>query len=334
MALETISIVVLTYNRRLLLKDCLDSLLRQTSSGAEVEILVADDGSDDGTRELVSQYSAAHANIRWLYHEHQGIAATRNMGILAAQGKIIAIVADDYILDRNYIKIVLDFFRSCPKARIVRFKIVASRNDLGSRISHFYYDVSMRRRIYNRSFKRHQGWFETLGEAVRKMPLQTDKITVRHDLEASGGAAFHRDVFDQVGLFDENLTRAEDSDFTLRLRALGIDVYYYPDLHIKHQYERFMLDTLHKCFQSGRSRYHYSRKHSITPRAPDGRSESLLMLRFRTLLNALCNVETPGQFVVYAPCMVVFEVVNKLGYLSAWVFSRLRIREFKGRRTL
>src|SRR5579871_4365920 len=149
MAAETVSIIVLTYNRKWLLKDCLDSLLEQNSTGDGLEILVADDGSDDGTEKFVSGYSAAHANIKWLSHSHQGISATRNMGIRAAQGEIIAIVADDYILDRSYIQVILEFFRSHSDALVVRFKIVASRNDLGSRISHYYYDVSMRRRLYN-----------------------------------------------------------------------------------------------------------------------------------------------------------------------------------------
>ncbi len=322
MAPETISVIVLTYNRKRLLPNCLDSLLRQSTSGGGLEVLVADDGSDDGTGELVARYSAAHANIKWLYHNHRGIAATRNMGIRAARGEIIAIVADDYILDRNYIQVVLDFFRSHPDALVVRFKIVASRDDLGSRISHFYYDVSMRRRLYNQPLEKPHGWFGTLRTSFRKMPLQNEKITARHELEASGAAAFRRSVFDQVGLFDENLARGEDSDLTLRLRARGIDVYYYPHLHVQHQYERFMLDTICKSFQSGWSLYHYFRKHPITPRVLDGSLESLLMLKFGALLGALCHVETFAQFVIYAPFMVIFEAANKLGFLCAWIFSR------------
>ena len=85
---ESISVVVLTYNRKSLLKDCLDSLLAQTCAGAGVEILVADDGSTDGTGELIEGYCRAHSNVRWLHHQHSGISATRNLGIKAARGEM------------------------------------------------------------------------------------------------------------------------------------------------------------------------------------------------------------------------------------------------------
>jgi GT2 family glycosyltransferase len=321
MAAETVSIIVLTYNRKRLLKDCLDSLLEQNSTGDGLEILVADDGSDDGTEKFVAGYSAAHANIKWLSHKHQGISATRNMGIRAAQGEIIAIVADDYILDRSYIQVILEFFRSHSDALVVRFKIVASRDDLGSRISHYYYDVSMRRRLYNQSLEKPSGWFATLRAFFQKMPALHEEITTQHELEASGAAAFHRSVFDQVGLFDENLLRAEDSDLTLRLRARGIEVYYHPYLHIQHQYERLMLDTVRKSFESGWSRYHYFRKHAITPHFADGSLKSKLAVKLGTLLNALRHLETFSQFVIYAPFLVIFEGANKLGFLCAWICS-------------
>ena len=60
MAAATVSVIILTYNRKRLLKDCLDSLLAQTSTGDEPEILVADDGSDDGTAQLVAEIGRAH----------------------------------------------------------------------------------------------------------------------------------------------------------------------------------------------------------------------------------------------------------------------------------
>jgi GT2 family glycosyltransferase len=322
MASETVSVIVLTYNRKRLLQDCLDSLIAQTSTGDGLEILVADDGSNDGTEKLVAAYSAAHPNIKWLSHKHQGISATRNLGIRAARGEIIAIVADDYIIDQSYIRVILDFFRSYPHALVVRFKIVASRDDLGSRISHYYYDVSTRRRLHDQIVEKPRGRFASLRASFRKMPDLDEEITTRHELEASGAAAFRRCVFDQVGLFDESLLRAEDTDLTLRLRERGIAVYYNPYLHIRHQYERLMLDTVRKSFESGWSRYHYFRKHAITPHVADGSLKSKLAIKLATLLNALRHLETFSQFVVYAPFLVIFEGANKIGFLCAWIFSR------------
>ncbi len=256
--------------------------------------------------------------IRHLYHPHAGISATRNLGIGAATGDFIAIVADDYLLPANYVLTILDFFRERPEAQVVRFKIVGSGRDLGSRISHFYYDVSMRRRIHD-ELAGNAADFTTLKSLFRKMPMRPEEITTRHELEASGAAAFRREVFDQVGLFDENLARGEDTDLTVRLRAQHIEVYYNPHVAVEHRYEPLMLDTLRKCFESGWSRYLYNRKHAPNPNGKDWKINTPAMARFGTLLNALRHLETPGQFALYAPFMVLFEGVNKLGYGCAWM---------------
>ena len=83
-----------------------------------------------------------------------------------------------------------------------------------------------------------------------------------------------------------------------------------------------MTDTIRKNFESGWSRYHFFRKHSITPRPSDPSIRSAVMLKFGGLINAIRHVTTPVQFVTYVPWVIVFEATNKLGYLSAAIFSR------------
>ena len=93
-AYEKISIIVLTHNRKRLLQDCLHSLLAQTYPLEKLEILVSDDGSHDGTRELVERLQTQHAHVKYFHQPHKGIAAARNNGIVHATGEIVAIVAD------------------------------------------------------------------------------------------------------------------------------------------------------------------------------------------------------------------------------------------------
>src|ERR1044071_1568610 len=109
-ATETISIVVLTYNRKRLLKDCLESLLVQTYPKEKLEIVISDDGSCDGTRELVEGFQTRHGHLKYCPQAHKGIAAARNNGISHASGGVIAIVADDYILDPAYAETIATFF--------------------------------------------------------------------------------------------------------------------------------------------------------------------------------------------------------------------------------
>ena len=87
----SISVVVPAYNARRFIARALDSALAQDVAG--MEVIVVDDGSSDGTRELVASY----AEVRLLRHERRmGAAAARNTGIAAACGDYVAFLdADD-----------------------------------------------------------------------------------------------------------------------------------------------------------------------------------------------------------------------------------------------
>lgn len=322
----TLSIIVLTYNRRRELGDCLCSLLAQTYPHEHLEILVSDDGSSDGTREMVTALQARHAHLEYVPQPHRGIPAARNNGIRHARGDLIAIVADDYILPATYAATIVEFFRGDPAAMVVRFKIVAAGRDPGSRISHFYFDVSIRRRLAPQPAELAHGWRERLARAWHRTPRVEETITTRHALEAAGAAGFRREVFARVGLFDESLQRAEDTDMTARLRALGIPIHYYPFQQIRHQYDPLMRDTLAKCFRTGVNRYRLYRKQARSLREGRGMVAALVTYKTQAVLDALWRArqaESVPTFLLYLPFMFLFEAVNKLGFLCGLIAGRL-----------
>lgn len=83
---DGISVVVPTYNYRDNLRRTLDSLCQQTFSASQFEVIVADDGSSDGTEQLVAGYQQL-LNIRYAYQEDAGfrVSKARNMGAALAQ---------------------------------------------------------------------------------------------------------------------------------------------------------------------------------------------------------------------------------------------------------
>ena len=91
-----VSIIVPVYNVESYLAQCLDSLIEQTLT--DIEILCLDDGSTDGSPELLDAYAAKDARIRALHRENCGVAETRNVGVGLARGEYILFVdSDDYI---------------------------------------------------------------------------------------------------------------------------------------------------------------------------------------------------------------------------------------------
>lgn len=145
-------------------------------------------------------------------------------------------------------------------------------------------------------------------------------------MEAAGAAAFRREVLAAVGSFDESLQRAEDTDLTLRLRRLGVGVYYYPFQKIRHQYSPFMLDTVTKCFLTGINRYRLYRKHTPLPSRGDA-VRSLISHEIQAVLGALWRArqaDSIAKLFGYLPFMLLFELSSVCGYFAGFVSTRAR----------
>lgn len=105
---ETIktSVIIPVYNTEKYLVECIESVLRQTQK--EIEIILIDDGSTDGSRKIIEKYEKDYENIVAVYQENKKQGAARNVGINLAKGKYIYFLdSDDYIaedtLERCYI---------------------------------------------------------------------------------------------------------------------------------------------------------------------------------------------------------------------------------------
>lgn len=90
-----ISVIVPVYNVELYLRKCIDSILAQTYR--DLEILVVDDGSTDGSGKICDEYKKDE-RVRVFHTENRGLSATRNLGLDKATGEWIGFVdSDDWI---------------------------------------------------------------------------------------------------------------------------------------------------------------------------------------------------------------------------------------------
>lgn len=96
MSEPAISIVVPVYNVKDYLEECLSSLTRQTM--ADIEVVCIDDGSTDGSSDLLDRIAADDERIRVIHKQNNGVASARNDGLAVATGKYVMFVdSDDYI---------------------------------------------------------------------------------------------------------------------------------------------------------------------------------------------------------------------------------------------
>lgn len=79
-----ISIIIPVYNVEPYLKKCLDSVVGQTYT--DLEILIIDDGSTDGSGAICDEYAEADERIRVFHTENRGLSCARNLGLDNAEG--------------------------------------------------------------------------------------------------------------------------------------------------------------------------------------------------------------------------------------------------------
>lgn len=96
-AVPKVSVVVASYNGAATLRACLESL--EALHYPDYEIILVDDGSTDGTREI----ARGHPAVRYLHHENRGLSVARNTGIAAARGEIVAFTDSDCRADSDWL---------------------------------------------------------------------------------------------------------------------------------------------------------------------------------------------------------------------------------------
>lgn len=105
------SVIIPVYNVRTYLKKCMDSILGQTFQNFEV--IIVDDGSNDGSEELCDEYAKAE-NVICFHQENQGQAKARNFAIKKATGEYLLFVdSDDYYLTSDALKRIAEKADGC-----------------------------------------------------------------------------------------------------------------------------------------------------------------------------------------------------------------------------
>ncbi len=92
------SVIIPVYNTNEYLSVCVESVLEQTQT--EIEIILVDDGSTDGSRQLIQYYEEKYQKIKAIYQKNQKQGAARNAGMKIARGKYIYFLDSDDYLDK------------------------------------------------------------------------------------------------------------------------------------------------------------------------------------------------------------------------------------------
>ena len=130
-----VSIIVPVYNAALYLGQCVDSVLSQTYSG--VEVLLINDGSTDGSRELCNTLASSDRRVRVVHQANGGVSSARNRGIELASGDYIMFVDADDWLALDAVETLLDVTRGISSLTLFDYSITAADGTGLSRAHNF-----------------------------------------------------------------------------------------------------------------------------------------------------------------------------------------------------
>lgn len=112
-----VSIIVTVYNKEKYIAQTLQSALRQTYR--DIEVIVVNDGSTDGSLEVIQQVAATDSRVRVITQANAGVAAARNRGLEAAQGEFVNILDGDDLLYRRFVEETVRYLQRNPDVDIV-----------------------------------------------------------------------------------------------------------------------------------------------------------------------------------------------------------------------
>ncbi|MEE4112496.1 MAG: glycosyltransferase, partial [Desulfobacteraceae bacterium] len=179
-----VSAVLPTYNRAWILQQSVESVLGQDY--ANLELIVVDDGSTDGTNRLLSRFGDRITVIR---QANRGVSAARNAGIRSSTGELIALLDSDDTWLPGKVAAQVAFFSDHPDSLACQTEEIWMRN--GVRVN---------------PGKRH-----------RKEAGMIFERSLALCLVSPSAVMVRKSLLDQVGLFDESLPACEDYDLWLRI---------------------------------------------------------------------------------------------------------------------
>lgn len=181
---QSVSVIIPTFNRANLLPRALQSVLQQSRPADEV--IVVDDGSSDGTRELLD---AQFPSVSLIVQNNRGVSAARNRGVAASSGRWLAFLDSDDEWLPEKLELQMQAAVTNPQCSLIHSD-----------------EIWIRRGVRVNQMKKHRkSGGDIFLDCLPRCVISPSAVVLR------------RELFDAVGQFDESLPACEDYDLWLRI---------------------------------------------------------------------------------------------------------------------
>lgn len=211
------SIIIVNFNTRDLLTDCLHSVYSQ--KGTDFEVWVVDNASSDGSCDMVKKnFPQVHLLEN---QENFGFAKANNLALRHAQGKFLFLLNSDTMLKGQPLAKISRFLKDHPQAGVVGVRVLNPDGTPQRSVGKFYNLIN--------AFLMLVGG-ERMG-FLRRSPSEIKEA------DWVSGAAFvvRKEILEKVGLFDENVFMyMEEVEWCYRIKKAGFKILFYPEAEIVH----------------------------------------------------------------------------------------------------
>jgi N-acetylglucosaminyl-diphospho-decaprenol L-rhamnosyltransferase len=223
-----LSIIIVNWNSQEYLRQCLESM-KGRCEGLQVEIIVVDNASFDGSQRMVSEQ---FPEVVFLQSEvNLGFSRANNLGFARSKGEIILLLNPDTELIQGVLKRGVEFLRSEERGGAVGVRLLNTDGSVQTSCVQSLptlLNQMLDSEILRRAFPRSRLWGTEVLAVHREQPAE---------VEAVSGAFLmvKRSAFEQVGLLSEDyFMYAEDIDLCWTLRKAGYRIYYLGDCQVTH----------------------------------------------------------------------------------------------------
>lgn len=226
-----ISVILPCRNEEKFIRKCLDSLINQDYPKEKMEILVVDGMSEDKTREIILNIKSQISNpeIKLIDNPKKFTNFAFNLGIKEAKGEIIMLAGAHATYEKDYV------------AKCVKYIKEYNADNVGGIIKTLPAEDSLIAEAIAFCLSHFFGSASTFRLGANK-PKKVDTVF---------GGCYKREVFDKIGLFNENLIRSQDLEFNLRLKKAGGKIMLFPDIIAYYYPQSNFKDFFKHNFQDG-----------------------------------------------------------------------------------
>jgi len=201
-----LSVVIPTYNRREMLRECLETLEAQTYPRDLFEVIVVNDGSQDGTDSFLEAYQKkAGYLLRYYNQENRGVSAARNLGIANAAGDVVVFIDDDCMAEKGLLQMLsggyTDDSIGCVGGAIVSYPPATY-----------------------------------IEKYIDKKNLLTQENFLSCGPVITSNTSYRRSILLDVKGFDPDIKTCEDGELGIRVRLRGYRMIYIKEARVLHKH--------------------------------------------------------------------------------------------------